>query len=69
MDVAAEKKDSAKSMMDALAALEKEIGSALDTLEIISDKSTLDSIEKGIADIKDKRVVSFDDFLKKYGRK
>lgn len=69
MDVATEKKDSAKSMMDALATLEKEIGSALDTLEIISDKSTLDSIEKGIADIKDKRVVSFDDFLKKHGRK
>jgi archaellum component FlaC len=68
MTVTAGKKDSAR-IMDMLENIENEIGSVLDTLEVVADRDTLDSIERGIGDIKEKRVISFDDFLKKHGRK
>jgi len=59
--------DKTKIMIDVLQNIENEISSALETLEIQSDDETLQSIEKGLDDIKKGRVKSFDAFLKKHG--
>jgi hypothetical protein len=69
MGVYVKGKDSTRIIIDVLQTLESEISSALETLEIMGDRETLESIKRGIADIKNKRVVSFDEFLKKHGRK
>ncbi len=59
--------DKTKIMIDVLQNIENEIGSALETLEIQSEDETLQSIERGLEDIKKSRVRSFDSFLKKHG--
>lgn len=47
--------------------MDTEIESAIETLEIISDNETLKAIEEGLRDIKNARVIKFEDFLKKHG--
>jgi predicted transcriptional regulator len=44
-----------------------EIESAIETLEIMNDNETLKAIEEGLQDIKNGRVIKFEDFLKKHG--
>lgn len=38
--------------------------SLLETLEVLSERSELESIKKGIADIRKKRIISEKEFLK-----
>lgn len=40
--------------------------SLLETLEVLSEKSELESIKKGIGDIRKKRVISEKEFLKSH---
>ncbi|RMF89085.1 MAG: hypothetical protein D6733_07120 [Methanobacteriota archaeon] len=61
------KDDKTKVMIDVLERMEKEIGSALETIEVQSDRETLESIERGLADIREGRARSFDSFLKAQG--
>lgn len=46
---------------------EKEILSAIETLEILNDEETLKGIEEGLQDIKNGKVIGFEDFLRKHG--
>ncbi len=61
--------DPSRVMINVLRSMDMEIGSALETLEISCDKKALESIEKGLKDIKSGRVVSFTEFKKKHGLK
>jgi len=45
------------------------IESAIETLEIMRDNETLKAIEEGLQDIKNGRVIKFEDFLKNMGMK
>jgi SPX domain protein involved in polyphosphate accumulation len=53
--------------IETLRRVESEIESAIETLEILSDKETLESIEEGLQDIKRGNVIGFEDFLRKHG--
>ncbi len=53
--------------IETLKRVDSEIESAIETLEILSDKETLKAIEEGLQDIKTGRVIRFEDFLKKHG--
>ena len=58
-----------KVMVEVLRRMESEIEAAIETLEILSDEKTLKGIEEGLKDIKKGDVLSFEEFLKKYGYK
>jgi len=58
-----------KVMVEVLKRMESEIEVAIETLEILSDEKTLKGIEEGLKDIKRGDVLSFEEFLKKYGYK
>jgi len=58
-----------KVMVEVLKGMESEIEVAIETLEILSDEKTLKGIEEGLKDIKRGDVLSFEEFLKKYGYK
>jgi len=53
--------------IETLRRVDSEIESAIETLEIMSDTETLKAIEDGLQDIKNGRVIKFEDFLKKNG--
>ncbi|MDI6859781.1 MAG: hypothetical protein QMC85_04730 [Methanocellales archaeon] len=61
--------DATRLMIEVLEDIDKKIESAIETLEILSDKDTLEGIEEGLRDIKEGDVISFEDFLKKHGYK
>lgn len=44
-----------------------EMESANATNEILGDKETLEAIEEGLQDIKNRKVIRFEDFLRKHG--
>ncbi len=44
-----------------------EMDSAIETNEILGDKETLEAIEEGLQDIKNRKVIRFEDFLRKHG--
>ncbi len=48
---------------------EKEILSEIETLEILNDEETLKDIEEGLQDIKNGKIIGFEDFLRKHGYK
>ena len=62
----AAEKNATQVVIDILNELENSISSALETLEILADKESLESIERGIEDVKKGRVMAFEDFLKKH---
>jgi hypothetical protein len=47
--------------------MDTEIDSTIETLEIMNDNETLKTIKEGLQDIKNSRVIKFEDFLKKHG--
>ncbi len=44
-----------------------EMDSAIETNEILSDDETLKAIEEGLKNIKNGKVIRFEDFLRKHG--
>jgi len=44
-----------------------EMESAIETNEILGDEETLKAIEEGLQDIKTRKVIRFEDFLRKHG--
>ena len=67
MNTIAETGTQTEVFIETLKRVDNEIGSAIETLEILSDSETLKAIEEGLQDIKNGRVIKFEDFLKKYG--
>ncbi len=52
--------------IETLKRVDTEIESAIETLEIMNDSESLKAIEEGLQDIKNGRVIKFEDFLKKH---
>jgi len=67
MNTLAEAETLTQVFIETLRRVDTEIESAIETLEIMSDSETLKAIEEGLQDIKNGRVIKFEDFLKKYG--
>jgi len=67
MSAIAEAETQTQVFIETLRRVDTEIESAIETLEIMSDSETLIAIEEGLQDIKNGRVIKFEDFLKKYG--
>jgi predicted transcriptional regulator len=67
MNTMAEAQTQTQVFIETLRKVDKEIESAIETLEIMSDNETLKGIEEGLQDIKNGRVIKFEDFLKKHG--
>ncbi len=53
--------------IETLKKVDTEIESAIETLEILSDKEILEEIKEGLQDIKNGKVIGFEDFLRKHG--
>ncbi len=47
--------------------IREEIDSFTETLEILEDKETLESIRKGLKDIEEGNFISLDELIEKYG--
>lgn len=47
--------------------IREEIDSFIETLEILEDEETLESIKKGMKDIEEGNVISLDEMIEKYG--
>ena len=67
MNTIAEAETQIQVLLETLRKVDTEIESAIETLEIMSDNETLKAIEEGLKDIKNCRVIKFEDFLKKHG--
>ncbi len=57
----------AEVFIETLKKVDSEIESAIETLEILSDSETLKAIVEGLQDIKNGRVIKFEDFLREHG--
>ncbi|WP_456475269.1 hypothetical protein [Candidatus Pyrohabitans sp.] len=69
MHASVKETDPTRVIINVLRSMDREIGSALETLEISCDDEALESIENGLKDIKSGRVISFSEFKKKHGLK
>ena len=67
MNTIAESQTQTQVFIETLRKVDTEIESAIETLEIMNDHETLKAIEEGLQDIKNGRVIKFEDFLKKHG--
>lgn len=47
--------------------IREEIDSFIETLEILEDEETLESIRKGMKDIEEGNIISLDELTEKYG--
>jgi len=47
--------------------IREEIDSFIETLEILEDEETLESIKKGMKDIEEGNTMSLDELIEKYG--
>lgn len=47
--------------------IREEIDRFIETLEILEDEETLESIKKGMKDIEEGNVISLDEMIEKYG--
>ncbi len=47
--------------------IREEVDSFIETLEILEDEETLESIRKGMKDIEEGNVISLDELIEKYG--
>ena len=65
MNTIAEAETQTQVFIETLRKVDTEIESAIETLEIMNDNETLKAIEEGLQDIKNGRVIKFEDFLKK----
>ncbi|MCX9081471.1 MAG: hypothetical protein OIN83_04675 [Candidatus Methanoperedens sp.] len=66
MNTMAESEIQTQVFIETLRRVDTEIESAIETLEIMSDTQTLKAIEEGLQDIKNGRVIKFEEFLKKH---
>jgi predicted transcriptional regulator len=66
MNTMAEAETQTQVFIETLRRVDTEIESAIETLEIMSNNETLKAIEEGLQDIKNGRVIKFEDFLKKH---
>ncbi len=57
-------KETAKEIIKSLRRIEEELSSTLETMEILLDRETLESIKRGIEDIKKGRIKPINKFLK-----
>ncbi len=67
MSTITETETTTEVFIETLKRVDNEIESEIETLEILSDKDTLEAIEEGLQDIKTGRVIKFEEFLKKHG--
>ena len=67
MDSIVEEENAVNILLGTLEKLDDEIESAIDTLEVMSDPETLNNIEEGLNDIKEGRIITFEEFLIKHG--
>ncbi|MCL7413393.1 MAG: hypothetical protein M8353_07220 [ANME-2 cluster archaeon] len=67
MDSIIEEDNAVNILLGTLEKLDDEIESAIDTLEVMSDPETLKNIEEGLNDIKEGRIIPFEEFLIKHG--
>ncbi|MGD2250583.1 MAG: hypothetical protein PVF58_19485 [Candidatus Methanofastidiosia archaeon] len=47
--------------------IREEIDSFIETLEILEDEETLESIREGMKDIEEGNIISLDELIEKYG--
>jgi len=47
--------------------IREEIDRFIETLEILEDEETLESIRKGMKDIEERNVISLDELIERYG--
>ena len=67
MQTALKENNAVDILIGTLEKMGTEIESAIDTLEIMSDPETLNDIKEGLQDIKEGRILSFEEFLSKHG--
>ena len=67
MDSIVEEENAVNILLGTLEKLDDKIESAIDTLEVMSDPETLKNIEEGLNDIKEGRIITFEEFLIKHG--
>jgi hypothetical protein len=67
MDSIIEEENAVNILLGTLERLDDEIESAIHTLEVMSDPETLKNIEEGLNDIKEGRIIPFEEFLIKHG--
>jgi hypothetical protein len=67
MDSIIEEENAVNILLGTLEKLDDEIESAIYTLEVMSDPETLKNIEEGLNDIKEGRIIPFEEFLIKHG--
>ena len=60
-------KEIAEEIIKSLRRIEEEISTTLESIEILSDPETLESIKRGIEDIRQGKIKSFNEFLKEHG--
>ena len=60
-------KEIAEEIIKSLRRIEEEISATLESIEILSDPETLESIKRGIEDIRQGKIKSFNEFLKEHG--
>ena len=67
MQTAFKENNAVDILIETLEKMDHEIESAIDTLEVMSDSETLNDIKEGLQDIKEGRILSFEDLLSKQG--
>lgn len=48
--------------------IKKELGEMRETFEVLFDRELMESLKRGIKDIKEGRVISLEEYEKKYGK-
>ena len=67
MQTAFKENNAVDILIETLEKMDHEIESAIDTLEVMSDSETLNDIKEGLQDIKEGRILSFEELLSKHG--
>jgi hypothetical protein len=59
--------EASKMALFELLRIREEIGSFIETLEILEDEETIESVRKGMKDIEEGNIISPDELIEKYG--
>jgi len=59
--------ESSRVLLELLKHFQEDIEAAIETLEVLQDKKLLESIRRGLKDIEEGRVLSFEELKAKHG--
>jgi hypothetical protein len=59
--------EASKMALFELLRIREEIDSFIETLEILEDEETIESVRKGMKDIEEGNIISLDELIEKYG--